>query len=83
MLVAMGGGALLSLGLEKKGRAAEVCEDGVVATSGGGNELPLFPLLIKREEADVLPFRIKNPPTISPTTPRSTRAVREGAVGAE
>ena len=39
-------------------------------------ELPLFPLLIKREGADVSPFRIKKPLTISPTTPHSTRAVR-------
>ena len=46
MLVAMGGGALLSLGLEKKGGAAEVCEDGVVATSGGGGmNCPCFPCL--------------------------------------
>ena len=44
-------------------------------------ELPLFPLLIRREGADVPPFRLKKPPTISPTTPQSTRAVREGRSG--
>ena len=41
MLVAMGGGALLPLGFEKKGGAAEVYEDGVVATSGGGGRFAL------------------------------------------
>ena len=73
VLVAMGGGALLS--------AAEIF--GVGATNGEMGELPLFPLLIKREGADVSPFRIKKPPTISPTTPHSTRAVGEGAVDTE
>ena len=81
MLVAMGGRALLSFGFEKKGGAAEVFEIGIA--TGEMGELPLFPLLIKREGADVSPFRIKKPPTISPTTPHSTRAVREGAVGTE
>ena len=47
VLVAMGGGALLSLSFGKKGGAAEISEIGV-ATDGMG-ELPLFPLLIKRE----------------------------------
>ena len=78
-LVAMGGGALLSLGLEKKGGAAEICEIGV--TTGEMGELPLFPLLIKREGADVSSFQIKKPPTISPTTPHSTRAVGGGRGG--
>ena len=41
MLVAMGGGALLSLGFEKKGGAAEVREDGVVATSEGERTAPV------------------------------------------
>ena len=81
VLVAMGGGALLSFSFGKKEEAAEICEIGV--TIGEMDELPLFPLLIKREGADVSPFRIKKPPTISPTTPHSTRAVREGAVDAE
>ena len=81
MLVAMGGGALLSFSFEKKRGAAETCEIGV--TTGETGELPLFPLLIKREGADVSPFRIKKPPTISPTTPHSTRAVGEGAVDTE
>ena len=79
MLVAMGGGALLSLGFEKKGGAVEVYEDGVAIGEMG--ELPLFPLLIKREGADVSSFRIKKPPTISPTTLHSTRAVGGGRGG--
>ena len=58
MLVAMGGGALLSFCFEKKGGAAEI--SGVGATNGKMGELPLFPLLIKREGADVSSFRIKN-----------------------
>ena len=61
--------------------AAEISEIGVA--TGEMGELPLFPLLIKREGADVSPFRIKKPPTISPTTPHSTRAVGEGAVDTE
>ena len=52
--VAMGGGALLSFGFEKKEGAAEICEVGV--TTGEMGELPLFPLLIKREGADVPSF---------------------------
>ena len=80
-LVAMGGGALLSFGFEKKEGVAEIFEEGV--TTGEVGKLPLFPLLIKREGADVSPFRIKNPPTISPTTLHSTRAVGEGAVDTE
>ena len=48
MLVAMGGGALLSLSFEKKeGGAAEICENG--EATGEMGELPLFPLLINRE----------------------------------
>ena len=81
VLVAMGGGALLSFSFGKKGGVAEICEVGV--TTGKVGELPLFPLLIKREGADVPSFRIKKPPTISPTTPHSTRAVGEGAVDME
>ena len=81
VLVATGGGALLPFSFEKKGGAAEIF--GVGATNGEMGELPLFPLLIKRGEADISPFRIKKPPTISPTTPHSTRAVGEGAVDTE
>ena len=81
VLVAMGGGALLSFGFEKKGGAAEVFEIGIATDEMG--ELPLFPLLIKREGADVPSFRIKKPPTIYPTMPHSTRAVGEGAVDTE
>ena len=46
MLVAMGGGALLSFSFGKKGGAAEISEIGVA--TGEMGELPLFPLLIKR-----------------------------------
>ena len=74
VLVAMGGGALLSFSFGKKGEAAEISEIGV--PTGEMGELPLFPLLIKGEGADVSSFRIKKPPTISPTTLHSTRAVR-------
>ena len=77
--VAMRGGALLSFGFEKKEGAAEILED--KATDGEVGELPLLPLLIKREGADVSPFRIKKPPTISPTMPHSTRAVGGGRGG--
>ena len=52
--VAMGGGALLPFGFEKKGGAAEISEDGVV--TGEMGELRLFPLLIKRERVDIPPF---------------------------
>ena len=76
---ATGGGALLSFGFEKKGGAAEILENGVA--TGEVGKLPLFPLLIKREGADVSSFRIKKPPTISPTTPHSTRAIRGGRGG--
>ena len=79
--VAMGGGALLSFSFGKKGGAAEVFEIGIA--TGKMGELPLFPLLIKREGADVPSFQIKKPPTISPTTPHSTRAIGEGVVDAE
>ena len=54
MLVAMGGGALLSFDFGKKGEAAEISENGV--TTGEVGEPPLFPLLIKREGADIPPF---------------------------
>ena len=77
-LVAMGGGALLSFDFGKKGEQRRFLK--VRAVTGEGDELPLFPLLIKREGADVMAFRIKKPPTISPTTPHSTRAIGEGAV---
>ena len=79
MLVAMGGGALLSFSFGKKRGAAEVCENG--EATGEMGELPLFPLLIKRKGADVPSFRIKKPPTISPTMPHSTRAVGGGRGG--
>ena len=52
--VAMGGGALLYSSFGKKEGAAEVFEIGT--TTGEMGELPLFPLLIKREGADVPSF---------------------------
>ena len=45
--VTMGGGALLSCSFGKKGGAAKIFEIGVA--TGEMGELPLFPLLIKRE----------------------------------
>ena len=54
VLVAMEGGALLSFNFEKKGGAAEISEIG--SSNGRMCELPLFPLLIKREGADVPHF---------------------------
>ena len=45
VLVAMGGGALLSFSFGKKGGAAEISETGVA--TGEMAELPLFPLLIR------------------------------------
>ena len=50
VLVATGGGALLSFCFEKKGGAAEIF--GVGATNGEKGELPLFPVLIKWGGAD-------------------------------
>ena len=47
MLVAMGGGALLSFGFGKKGGAAEIFENEVA--TGEVGKVPLFTLLIKRE----------------------------------
>ena len=80
VLVAMGGGALLSLSQLWEGEgAAEISEIG--SSNRRMGELPLFPLLIKREGADVPHFRINKPPTISPTTPHSTHAVRGGRGG--
>ena len=63
-LVAMGGRALLFFSFGKKGGAAEISKT-VVATGEVG-KLPLFPLLIKREGADVPLFRIKNQPRSLP-----------------
>ena len=75
----MGGGALLSFSFGKKGGAAEVFEIGIA--TGEMGELPLFPLLIKREGSGVPSFQIKKPPTISPTMLHSTRAVTGGRGG--
>ena len=79
VLVAMGDGALLSFSFGKTRERRRFFEIGIA--TGEMGELPLFPLLIKREGADVSSFRIKKPPTISPTTPHSTRAVRGGRGG--
>ena len=65
--------------LRRRRGAAEIFENGVTTSEVG--KLPLFPLLIKREGANVSPFRIKKPPMISPTMPQSTRAVRGGRGG--
>ena len=73
-----GRGAALFQLWEDEG-AAEVSEIGVA--TGEWANYPCFPMLIKREGADVPPFLIKKPPTISPTTPHSTRAVRGGRGG--
>ena len=74
-----GGRSAALFRLWEEGGAAEISENGVA--TGEMGELPLFPLLIKREGADIPHFRIKKPPTISPTTPHSTRAVRGGRGG--
>ena len=80
VLVAMGSGALLSLSQLWEGEgAAEISEIG--SSNWQMGELPLFPLLIKTEGADVSHFRIKKPPTISPTMLHSMRAVRGGRGG--
>ena len=73
VLVVTGGGALLS--------GMEIFE--VEATNGEMGELPLFPLLIKREGADVSPFRIKNPPRSLPRCRIQRVPLGEGAVGTE
>src|SRR3954467_3747589 len=73
-----GGGALLSFGFGKKGSGGDSRGRN---SNGRTGELPLFPLLIRGKGADVPLFRIKKPPTISPTTPQSTRAVRGGRGG--
>ena len=73
MLVAMGGGALLSR-LREEGGAAEFLEDEVAATSEGGRTAPVSSAYKEgRGERFTLPN--KQPPTISPTMPHSTRAV--------
>ena len=81
VLVATEGGALLSFGFEKKGGAAEI--SGLGATNGEAGKLPLFPLIIKREGADVSPFRIKNPPRSLPRCRIQCVPLGEGAVGTE
>ena len=78
MLVAMGGGALLSFSFGKKRGAAEICENG--EATGEMGELPLFPLLIKREGADVSPFRINNHPRSLPRRRIRRVPLEEGAV---
>ena len=82
MLVAMGGGALLSFGFEKKGGERRTFL-GIGATNGEVGKLPLFPLLIKREGADISPFRIKNPPRSLPRRRNQRVPFGEGAVDAE
>ena len=73
MLVAMGGGALLSR-LREEGGSGGVCEEGVAATSEGERTAPVSSAYKEgRGGRFVLP--LKQPPTISPTMPHSTRAV--------
>ena len=79
--VAMGGGALLSFSFGKKGGVVEISEIGVATSEMG--ELPLFPLLIKREGADVPLFRIKNHPRSLPRRRIQRVLLREGAVDTE
>ena len=75
VLVAMGGGALLSrLREEGWGGAAEVREDGVVATSEGERTAPVSSAY-KEGRGGRFGLPLKQPPTISPTMPHSTRAV--------
>ena len=64
----------------RRGGAAEVREDGVVATSEGERTAPVSSAYKEgRGRRFALPN--KEPPTISPTTPHSTRAVRGGRGG--
>ena len=65
MLVAIGGAERCSLSFEKKGGAAEFVKK-EYQQPARGNELPLFPLLIKRDGADVSPFPINNHPRSPP-----------------
>ena len=64
VLVATGDGTLLSSGSEEEGGAAEI--SGLGATNGEVGKLPLFPLLIKRDEADISAFQINNHPRSLP-----------------
>ena len=79
--VAMGGGVLLSFGFEKKGGAAEFVKES--KQPARGNELPLFPLLIKRDGADFSPFRIKNHPRSLARCRIQRVPLGEGAVDTE
>ena len=54
VLVAMGGGALLSFGFEKRRGAAEISEEATASGEGGGTA-PVFPAY-KEEEANFTPF---------------------------
>ena len=66
--------------LWKRKRAAEVSEIAAANGEDRGNT-PVSPAY--KEGADVALFLNKEPPTISPTTPRLTRAVAGGAVDTE
>ena len=70
-----GGAERCSLGFEKKGGAAEVREDGVVATSKGERTAPVSSAY-KEGRGGRFALPNKEPPTISPTMPHSMRAVR-------
>ena len=65
----------------KQRGATEISEIGTASGEGGGTA-PVSPAY-KEEEANIVLFPNKEPPTISPTTPRSTRAVTRGVVDTE
>ena len=84
MLVAMGGGAeRCSLGLEKTGGAAEGREEEVAAPSEGERTAPVSSAY-KEGQGGHFGLPNKQPPTISPTMPHSTRAImgERGGYGA-
>ena len=64
----------------RKGGAAEVREDGVVATSEGERTAPVSSAY-KEGRGGRFALPNKEPPTISPTMPHSTRAVGGGHGG--
>ena len=73
MLVAMGGGALLSR-LREEGGSGGVCEEGVAATSKGERTASVSSAY-KEGRGGRFGLPNKRPPTISPTMPHSTHAV--------
>ena len=82
MLVTMGGAERRSLGFEKKGGSGGVRE-GVAATSEGERTAPVSSAY-KEGRGGRFTLPNKQPPTISPTMPHSTRAImgERGGYGA-